>query len=258
MVNFLSLISGSSGNATFISDGHTNILIDCGMSGKKLIEALSNIDVRPENIDALLITHEHSDHSRGAGIVARRHKIPIYATEKTHTAMEIGKLDDSMQRLISAGHEFEIGTIGIHPFHIPHDAADPVGYCFFLEGKKYSLATDIGHMNDDIINVIGGSESVILESNHDVDMLRCGGYPFPLKQRILSDIGHLSNENAALSALELVRRGTKHIMLGHLSMENNRPEIAQLETYNTLTTSGVDVGKDMTLTVADRYGITRF
>ena len=258
MIEFLSLISGSSGNSTFISDGSTNLLIDCGMSGKKLAESLASIGFTPDSLDAILITHEHIDHVRGAGIVARRHKIPIYTTAGTHAAMEIGNIDDTMRHIVCADQDFSIGSIGIRPFTIPHDAAEPVGYSFFCGNQKFSLATDIGAMNDTILNAIKGSESVLLESNHDIDMLRFGGYPFPLKQRILGKFGHLSNESAAAAALELVKSGTKKLMLGHLSLENNRPEIAMLETYNTLIGAGVEVGSDITLTVADRYHVTRF
>lgn len=253
---FVSLISGSSGNATFISDGKTNLLIDCGMSGAKLKESLRAIDMTPECLDALLVTHEHIDHTRGAGVIARRYNIPVYATEGTHGAMNVGNI--SCARAVSEGHDFQIGDIGIKPFAIPHDAAEPVGYCFYIGGEKYSLATDIGKMNDYILENIIGSKKVLLESNHDVEMLRCGSYPYPLKRRILGDLGHLSNEIAAKTALRLVQNGTEHIMLGHLSKENNRPEIAMLETYNLLSLSGVNVGDDMTLQVADRYKFTRF
>lgn len=256
MTTFISLISGSSGNATFISDGKTNLLIDCGMSGKKLKEALHAIDVMPESIDALLLTHEHIDHTKGAGVVSRRYNIPVYATEGTHSAMDAGKIDNT--QFVSEGVDFEIGSIGIKPFAIPHDAKQPVGYCFYINGEKYSLATDIGKMNMDILNSITGSKKVLLESNHDIEMLRYGSYPFPLKQRILGDRGHLSNELAAKTALYLVQNGTEHVMLGHLSRENNRPEIAMLESYNLLTQSGVRVGDDMTLKVADRYKPTSF
>lgn len=256
MTTFVSLISGSSGNATFISDGKTNLLIDCGMSGKKLKEALLAIDVLPESIDALLLTHEHIDHTRGAGIVSRRYNIPVYATEGTYGAMDVGKIEDIT--LVTEDTEFEIGSIAVKPFAIPHDAAQPVGYCFSVNNEKYSLATDIGKMNMNILNSITGSKKVLLESNHDIEMLRYGSYPFPLKQRILGDFGHLSNELAAKTALYLVQNGTEHIMLGHLSKENNRPEIAMLESYNLLTQSGINVGSDMTLQVADRYKPTLF
>ncbi|MCD8180729.1 MAG: MBL fold metallo-hydrolase [Firmicutes bacterium] len=255
---FVSLISGSSGNATFVSDGKTNLLIDCGMSGAKLKEAMKVIDAAPENITALLLTHEHIDHTKGAGVISRRYNIPIYATEGTHTAMDAGKIDDNNIKLVRENVDFEIGGIGIKPFAIPHDARQPVGYCLFSGGEKYSVATDMGNMNEDILSNITGSKKILLESNHDVEMLRCGSYPYPLKRRILGDLGHLSNEAAAKTALYLVQNGTRHIILGHLSMENNRPEIAMLETYNLLSQSGVNVGDDVTLQVADRYKPTLF
>lgn len=254
MINFISLISGSSGNATFISDGKTHILTDCGMSGAKLKDALAKIGIQPEDLSAMLITHEHIDHVRGAGVIARRYGIPVYATEKTLMAMDCGRIDNI--NCITPDCDFEIKSIGITPFSIPHDAADPVGYSFFAENEKYSLATDIGHMNEYIFDHLKGSKYVLLESNHDVDMLQAGRYPFPLKRRILSDVGHLSNECAAKCALELVKCGTEHIALGHLSEENNRPEIAMLETHNRLTDAGVSVGSDMTLTVAKRFEVT--
>ena len=257
MITFVSLISGSSGNATYISDGKTNLLVDCGMSGKALKDALARIDVKPESLSALLITHEHIDHTKGAGVVSRRYDIPVYATAGTHAAMDIGDIAEKNIRIIAPKNEFEIGTIAVTPFEIPHDAAEPVGYSFIAGGEKLSIATDMGHLRDGLREELAGSKYVLLESNHDVDMLRFGGYPFPLKQRILSDVGHLSNELAAKFALQLINDATEHIMLGHLSKENNTPEIAILETYNALTDAGVNVGKDVTLKVADRYNHTR-
>jgi len=233
MATFVSLISGSSGNATFVSDGKTNLLIDCGMSGAKLKESLHAIDVMPESIDALLITHEHVDHTKGAGVISRRYNIPIYTTQGTHTSMDIGNIADKNIKIITEDTDFEIGNIGIRPFAIPHDAAQPVGFNFMIGDEKYSLATDIGKITKGILEKITGSKKILLESNHDVEMLKCG-------------------------TLHLVQNGTEHIMLGHLSKENNRPEIAMLETYNLLSQSGVDVGKDMTLQVADRYKPTLF
>lgn len=257
MVTFASLISGSSGNATLISDGKTHILTDCGMSGVKLKDALLKFGISPENLSAMLITHEHIDHVRGAGVIARRYKIPIYATEKTHAALDCGRIDDDLLHFIKPDCDFEIGSIGVTPFSIPHDAADPVGYSYFCGDEKYSLSTDIGHMNDYILSHLTGSKKVLLESNHDVEMLQFGSYPFPLKQRILSDTGHLSNTNAAKTALKLVESGTENVALGHLSNENNTPEIALIETHTYLTSAGVNVGKDMVLQVAKRYEVTR-
>lgn len=253
MISFVSLISGSSGNATFVSDGKTHILTDCGMSGTALKAALAKINMSPDDLSAILITHEHSDHVKGVGVVLRRHNIPLYATEKTFMSMNCGEVDEGLIHFIRPDDEFEIGGIGIRPFSIPHDAADPVGYNYFIGNDKISLATDIGHMTDGILSRIKGSKRVLLESNHDITMLQMGSYPFPLKQRILSDIGHLSNEIAAETALELAESGTEVITLGHLSNENNRPDIAMLETYSRLSAAGVDVGNDVMLQVAKRY-----
>ncbi len=258
MIRFISLISGSSGNASFISDGKTNLLVDCGMSGAKLKQALNSIDVLPESIDALLITHEHIDHTRGAGVISRRYNIPVFATAGTHRNMDAGKLADENINVVTNGTSFELGDIAVTPFSIPHDAAEPVGYTFNISGERCAVATDIGRMNNTILDAVRGCKSVILESNHDIEMLRCGSYPFPLKQRILGEFGHLSNDVAAKTALELVKSGTEHIMLGHLSQENNRPEIAMLESYNLLSREGVSVGNDVTLQVADRYKPTLF
>lgn len=258
MIRFISLISGSSGNASFISDDKTNLLVDCGMSGAKLKQALNSIDVLPESITALLITHEHIDHTRGAGVISRRYNIPVFATEGTHRNMDAGKLAEENINIVKNGTPFELGSIAITPFSIPHDAAEPVGYTFNISGERCAVATDIGRMNDTILDAVKGCKSVILESNHDIEMLRCGSYPFPLKQRILGEFGHLSNDVAAKTALELVKSGTEHIMLGHLSQENNRPEIAMLESYNLLSREGISIGSDVTLQVADRYKPTLF
>lgn len=257
MILFSTLISGSSGNATFISDGKSHILTDCGMSGARLKDSLLKFNITPDSLSAILITHEHIDHTKGVGVIARRHKIPVYVTAKTLLSLNCGDIDDSLIHIIKADTEFEIGNIAIRPFSIPHDAVEPVGYNYFFKNEKYSLATDIGHINEYLFERMKGSKKVVLESNHDVEMLQFGPYPFPLKQRILSDIGHLSNKNAAKTALELVKTGTESILLAHLSNENNTPEIARLETYNYLTDNGVKVGSDMFLDIARRYEATR-
>lgn len=258
MATFVSLISGSSGNATFVSDGKTNLLIDCGMSGAKLKESLHAIDVMPESIDALLITHEHVDHTKGAGGYFKTLQYSyLHYTRYSYKYGYRQYLRENI-KIITEDTDFEIGNIGIRPFAIPHDAAQPVGFNFMIGDEKYSLATDIGKITKSILEKITGSKKILLESNHDVEMLKCGTYPYPLKRRILGEYGHLSNEAASKVALHLVQNGTEHIMLGHLSKENNRPEIAMLETYNLLSQSGVDVGTDMTLQVADRYKPTLF
>ncbi len=258
MIELISLISGSSGNSSVITDGKTTLLLDCGTSAKRLEESLANADILPKNISALLITHEHSDHIKGAGVAVRRYNLPIYATAPTHKAMDIGKINDDLRMEITPEKSFEIDSIGVTPFSIPHDAAMPVGFVFSSGDESVAVATDIGRMNENILNHLHGCKKVLLESNHDVDMLRVGPYPYPLKQRILSDFGHLSNASAAEAALDLANHGTKQLMLGHLSVHNNYPETAIMETYNRLTSAGVEVGREITLQVADRYKITKF
>lgn len=253
-----SIISGSSGNCTLITNGNTNILVDCGTSGKRAADALQSLSIDARRLTAVLITHEHIDHTKGVGILARRFNLPVYATAGTLKNSELGKLDDGQLHELRTDITYEIGTLGITPFNIPHDAAEPCGYIFSSGSAKAAVATDIGIMTDSVLSRISGCDYVLLESNHDIDMLRFGEYPYALKQRILSDTGHLSNKAAARAALELVRFGTKHIMLGHLSNKNNLPDIAQMETYNHLTENGVRVGYDITLQVADRNKITSF
>lgn len=255
---FLSLVSGSSGNASIIQNKNTTILIDCGLSGKKLTQMLDGIGISCSDIDALLITHEHIDHTMGAGVISRRFDIPVYATEKTHNAMNVGVLRDENVKIIKNNIGFEIGDIGIQPFPISHDASDPVGYCFYCGNSKYSVATDTGVMTDTVFNSISGSDCVMLEANHDVDMLMYGEYPYSLKQRISSDLGHLSNDSAAEVAVELLKTNTTHIMLSHLSDKNNLPKIAYKTVENAIIESGAQIGKDIGLCVANRYEVTRF
>lgn len=253
---FISLVSGSSANCSLISDGKTHILIDCGLSCKKLEEALCAVSLTPAEISAIFITHEHSDHVRGLGATARKYKMPVYATLKTHEALNSGILPDV--RYLRPDDGFEVGTVGVTPFSIPHDAVDPVGYNFFFGEKKLSYATDIGCMNDYVMSHLKGSLAVLLESNHDYAMLQNGRYPMALKRRIAGEFGHLSNTDAAKTALELVRGGTRHIMLGHLSNENNTPNTAYLETARLLEANGIELGKDAGLSVAARYEVSCF
>ncbi len=255
MVRFLSLVSGSSGNSSLITDGNTTLLIDCGISGKKLKERLEEANITPESIDAILVTHEHSDHTKGIGVISRRYNLPVFATEKTLLHTDLGKTDPSLINIIKANETFEIGSIQVHSFPIPHDAADPVGYSFVAEGKKYTLATDIGFMPDSLLCELCGSRQIILESNHDVEMLKIGDYPFYLKERILSKSGHLSNEITAQTAVMLAKAGTENIMLAHLSNENNTPEIAEITTLNALCKNGFS---NVELKVASRHCITQF
>ncbi len=248
-----SLISGSSGNASLISYKNTKILVDCGMSCKRLEAQLARLDMCPKDLSAIMVTHEHIDHICGVGVVSRKYNIPIYATEQTHNAMNIGNICDENICIIEPDRIFTIGDVLVNAFAIPHDAAAPVGYRFLCGEKKYSVATDIGLMTDVIFDSLSGSESIILEANHDIQMLKNGSYPERLKERILADSGHMSNEVCAKTALALTKRGTKRIMLAHLSEENNTPTLA----YDTVKSQleGID---GVELVVADRYEVTLF
>ena len=253
---FVSLVSGSSGNASVIRLEGTTLLIDCGMSGKRLINALSYIDIAPDDIDALLITHEHTDHIQGAGVIARRLNVPVYATEGTFSQMKVGAIPDFIQ--VKNGEAFDIGSIRVEPFAISHDANEPVGYSFYFGNEKYSVATDTGIMTDEIYNSIKGSTAVMLEANYDEEMLKYGEYPYELKKRILGDKGHLSNDAASKIALRLLNDNTSNIMLSHLSEKNNLPEIAYKTVENELRKNGAVIGKDVRLLVANRYEVTKF
>lgn len=255
---FLSLVSGSTGNCSLISDGKTVLLADCGLTAPRLEKLLASIGISPESLSAILITHEHSDHIKGAGVVSKKYGLPVFATEQTHIAMKNCGISERNIKYISPDKDFEIGAIGIKPFSIPHDAANPVGYSFFLKNNKLSLATDIGHMNDYIFGNIKGSIAVILESNHDLTMLKNGRYPEFLKRRVLGDFGHLSNKSASETVLKLLENGTRHIMLAHLSADNNTPKAALLETAELANANGITPGKDFSLAVANRYTPTSF
>ncbi|NLL06799.1 MAG: MBL fold metallo-hydrolase [Clostridiaceae bacterium] len=258
MMKFCSLYSGSSGNCLFVSDGKTKILVDCGMSGKRIIEALVAIGENPSELSAVLVSHEHSDHIRGAGILSRKFDLPIYANENTWNAMEqaLGPVNIKNRVCFDNCKEFEIGNIYVKAFPIPHDAIDPVGFNFFLDNKKVTTATDIGHMTNKLLSYLLGSDLLLIESNHDIEMLKVGPYPWPLKKRILGERGHLSNEMAGKVVAYLAKNGTKKFLLGHLSRENNFPELAYQTVYNVLSENDISVGKDIMLSVAlrDRVG----
>jgi len=256
MFTLVSLFSGSSGNAIFISGNNTKILVDAGLSGTKIERALSSIGEDICNIQAILISHEHMDHIMGAGVLARRFGIPIYANKNTWNAManiiNIRKLHPNCIRVFDTGDIFSIGDIEIHTFRIPHDAAEPVGFNFLCNGKKLTVATDMGHINSNLLSNLEGSDMILIESNHDIEMLKMGRYPWPLKRRIMGDRGHLCNDVAAQVVAYLASMGTKKFLLGHLSKENNFPELAFETVKNALMEKSIIVGRDVYLGVAMR------
>ncbi len=260
MTKFCTLFSGSSGNAVYLATERGAVLIDCGMSGRQTLDALCAAGLSAEALRAILITHEHSDHVKGAGILARKLDIPIYATEGTWEGMEssVGAVPDKHRIVITAGESFFLEELEIQPFSIPHDANDPVGYRIYTPQTSVAVATDLGFFADSVRDAVLGAEIVLLESNHDPNMLsRNPHYPAQLKRRILGKKGHLSNASGAEAAVELARGGTRHLLLGHLSLENNTPELAYQTTLDALSGAGAEVGGDVTLGVANRYRVSR-
>ncbi len=256
MIKFQSIVSGSSGNCTLVCCNNTKILIDCGISGKKITAYLNDMNINPMEIDGILVTHEHIDHTSGVGIMSRKFNIPVIASEGTWEGMNIGKISEENCRIFTKTIPFEIGSMIIKPFDIPHDAEQPTGYIINADGKKLAVATDIGHITDTVTDNLKGCNAVILESNYDEHMLQTGPYPQNLKNRISGKKGHLANKDAGTLATYLAQNGTKHIMLGHLSNENNSPEIAFSEVARELEFSGIQPGKDVLLSVAPRYDIS--
>ncbi len=259
MVELQSIFSGSSGNCTFVKAGNTNILVDCGDSGARVESALKGAGIDPDCLDCIFITHEHIDHIKGAGILSRRYNLPIYATYGTWQKMisRIGKIDIDNIRYIQGGVPFGAFDAIVTPFTTPHDSTESVGFTIEHGGKKASVATDIGTMTRVVYDNIKKSDIVLLESNHDVDMLLNGPYSYDLKQRIRSNVGHLSNDECALTCAHLLNEGVKHIILAHLSNDNNTPDRAYTATYNTLISQGAKVDSDITLEVAQRYFSSR-
>ena len=252
---FCPLFSGSSGNALFCQYGNTRLLIDAGKPGKQIEDALHSIGVDPDTLAGVLITHEHSDHIHGAGILSRKYHLPLYATPGTWMAMEgkIGKIEPQFHREIQAGRDFYLGEMGVVPFPIPHDAADPVGFRLYGGRLSVSTATDLGHFSQFVYQQIAGSDLILLESNHDPDMLKANPrYNAQLKQRILGDRGHLSNESCAAALLRLIAAGTGTVLLGHLSGENNTPELARKVSTDRLSREGIQAGRDIQLNIALR------
>jgi phosphoribosyl 1,2-cyclic phosphodiesterase len=258
MIKFCSLYSGSSGNCLFLGTEKTRILIDTGLSAKRIVEALCSIGEKPSDISAILVSHEHSDHVKGAGIFSRKFNVPVYANENTWDAMEaaIGPVDSKNKMYFNTGKEFEILDVCVNPFNIPHDAAEPVGFNFFVGNKKITTATDIGHINKGLLQYLENNDLLFLEANHDVEMLKVGPYPWHLKRRIMGDSGHLSNEMAGKVIAYMAGKGTRKFLLGHLSRENNFPELAYQTVCNALSEKQICAGVDVELSVAmrDRAG----
>ena len=226
------LASGSNGNCIYIKGGSTELLVDGGISCKRIAEGLQSAGTAPENIKGVLLTHEHTDHINGLFVFLKHYKVPVYGTLLTLEALAEadlkGDIDPALFRPVEKEVPFSLGEITVTPCHTNHDAADPVFYSFSEGGKKLAVMTDTGICDERMRRELTGLSGILLESNHDIRMLETGGYPYPLKRRILSDKGHLSNDQAAEILKEIMNPELKFVLLGHISEENNYPDIALL------------------------------
>lgn len=250
-----SISSGSSGNCVYLESDHTRVLIDAGYSGKQIEMLLKGMDVDPRTIDGIFVTHEHGDHIHGVGVLSRRFGIPIFANEKTWLAMRkrIGKIHPSHIYVFENNKYFAFQDIDVYPFSVFHDAADPVGYVFLQGDEKVTVLTDTGYINENIKQTIKGSQIYYFESNHDIEMLKMGPYPPELKKRILSQVGHMSNIDAANVLSEILQGDGESILLAHLSEENNLPSLAYHTVDDLLLSDGLDTNRDIKMIVAPRF-----
>lgn len=254
------LFSGSSGNCILVQSARTRLLVDAGMSAAAISKALKLHGLAPGDIDGILLTHEHTDHVAGVNQLCKRYNLALYANANTYQGMEAKTKDVPLgqARVFTTGEDFYVGDIAVHAFPIPHDAAEPVGYALYAAGVKACVATDMGHLPKRILHELEGACAVVLESNHDVELLHSGKYPMFLKRRILSNKGHLSNDAAGQAAVALAENGTRQIILGHLSAENNREPLARGTVCDQLAGRGAVVGQDVCVHVAHRAeGSTR-
>lgn len=256
-----SIASGSSGNCIYIGSRNTHLLVDAGISRKRVEEGLKKLDVKGEELDGILVTHEHIDHIQGLGVFSRKYKIPIYATAGTlggiKNCKSLGQMPEGLYHEIKPDTDFTLGEITVHPFAVSHDAGQPCGYRFERGEKHVAVATDLGKYDDYTVENLKDLDAVLLESNHDIHMLEVGPYPYPLKRRVMGEKGHLSNELSGRLLCAILHEGLKHVLLGHLSKENNYAELAY-ETVRLEVTLGDNPykGDQIHIAVAKRDGIS--
>jgi phosphoribosyl 1,2-cyclic phosphodiesterase len=239
------LASGSRGNCAIVASASTKILVDAGISCRETFKRMKAIGEDPRSLSAILITHEHCDHIYGLATLAKKLRIPVFMTGATHQAWSRAMRDENGVRpqlekfeRFESGHSFQIGDIAVKPFTIPHDAADPVGFTFRAEGIKVGIATDLGYVPISVRDHLRGSDVLVVESNHDLEMLRVGPYPWSVKQRVMSRVGHLSNVALADFFTNDYDNNASFVVLAHLSEQNNHPEIARREAERALSTRG--------------------
>ncbi len=256
-MDYCSIASGSSGNCTFAGTDNTSILIDAGIAGKRIEQGLHMLERTPEELDGILVTHEHIDHIKSIGMLSRKYGIPIYGTRGTLNYIlgcsSMGRLDPTLFHEIREDERFRIGDLEVLPFQISHDAAQPVGYRLSDGKSSFAVATDMGSYDAYTIAHLSGLDGLLLESNHDVNMLEVGPYPYPLKRRILGEYGHMSNELAGQLLGEILHDGMKSVLLGHLSKENNYEALAYATVTSEITLGDNPYrGEDFDISVASR------
>lgn len=251
-MKFGTIASGSSGNCLYVGNEDTHILIDAGISCKRICEGLKSFELTGNDLQGILITHEHTDHVAGLGVLSRKFHIPIYGTEKTLKCIyemgSLGKIDKELLCPIEEGKHFSIGNLSLESFSISHDALDPVSYIAYEGDKKLGMVTDLGYYDERIVECLKDSNLLYVEANHDIHMLQVGPYPYYLKRRILSDQGHLCNEKAAELVMDVMHDRLYQVILGHLSKENNYPDLA-------LTTVKNEVKDSVKVEVAPRESV---
>ncbi len=260
LIEFCSLSSGSTGNTSFLRVKDTCVLIDAGNTLKYTVDALSHIGVNPPDISAIFITHEHSDHINAAGALSRKFGYELYMNQNTYLAAKkkLGKIDESKIKLFKTGSDFDYKGIGVNTVEVSHDAAETVSYSFEGKGYKVSVMTDLGVVSDEAINHVKGSDILVLEANHDEEMLKAGSYPYTLKKRVLSSKGHLSNLDSSKFLIDVMNKDrVSHVLLSHLSMENNLPELAYETFRYSLSEDNIAVGKDVILDLTYRNKLSK-
>ncbi len=252
-LNYSVLASGSSGNCIYVESATYGVLIDAGLSGKRIEGLLAQINRSMQDVDAIFVTHEHKDHVHGVGVLSRKYQLPIYANKKTWSVLPklIGKIDPDLVCYIEPEETISVGDIDVFSYEVSHDAIQPQFYSLQRGDKQFVLLTDTGYVSNRLSDILYDADSYLIESNHEVEMLRYGRYPWSLKQRILSDKGHLSNEDGAIAMTNLIGNNTKHIFLGHLSQDNNTKQLAMDSMTSILQQYDLAVNEDFQIHMTD-------